>query len=66
MTWRCDNCGKKYVSVHKKPPLRFYSRLPMAKPVGALHSAKLHRVCSFECKCAIENYESLNKEVWAQ
>jgi len=65
MTWACDNCKRRYISASKRRPILFYSRIPMPLPIGALHSSKLHRVCSTKCREEIIEADThiLNQEV---
>ena len=64
MQWKCSVCGKKWLSVYKRPPVSFWSKLPHPK-VGAMHSAKLHRVCSRPCVEVIQKHEEETKTVWS-
>ena len=65
MTWKCTVCPKKYISVYKKRPIDFYSTLPMALPVGNMHSAMRYRVCSESCLEVIRKHERLTNTVWS-
>ena len=66
MTWKCSVCKKKWLSVFKRPPIDFYSALPMPLPIGAMHSAKRHRVCSVDCMQAIRKHERETQTVWGE
>ena len=66
MPWKCSVCGKKWVSVYKRRPIDFFSALPMPLPVGAMHSAKRHRVCSLPCVEVIRKHERETKTVWGE
>ena len=66
MYWECSVCSKKWVSVFKRRPIDFFSALPMPLPIGAMHSAKLHRVCSLACREVIIKHEAETKTVWGE
>jgi len=64
--WSCSVCDKTYVSVFRRRPINFWSALPMPLPIGAMHSAKLHRVCSLACREVIIKHERETQTVWGE